>query len=94
MVSNLVPEKIAALCDAILNNDWPAAQQVHRDLFALSRGLLSLAVNPVPIKTALALLGRDTGVVRLPLCPPDEKLRQSVKKLLAANKLQSDKVPA
>ena len=92
VVSNLVPEKVAALCDAIVNNDWPAAQQVHRDLFALSRGLLGLAVNPVPIKTALALLGRDTGAVRLPLCAPDDDVRQSIKKLLAAGNLQSAKV--
>lgn len=93
VVSNLVPERVAALCEAFLNNDWPAAQEFHRELFALSRGLLGLAVNPVPIKTALALLGRDTGTVRLPLCSPDDDVRQSIKKLLAAGNLQSAKVP-
>ena len=55
--------------------------------------MLGLAVNPVPIKTALALLGRDTGTVRLPLCSPDDDVRQSIKKLLAAGNLQSAKVP-
>ncbi len=94
VVSNLVPEKIVALCDAMLNNDWQAAQQLHRDLFAMSRGLLSLETNPVPIKTALALLGRDTGTVRLPLCAPTDAVRQSIKDLLAAGNLQPAKVPA
>ncbi len=93
VVSNLVPEKITALCDALLSNDWPAAQQLHRDLFAMSRGLLGLDTNPVPIKTALALLGRDTGTVRLPLCSPTEAVRQSIKELLAAGNLQPVKVP-
>ncbi len=93
VVSNLVPEKIAALCNAFLNKDWSAAQQLHRDLFAMSRGLLSLETNPVPIKTALALLGRDTGTVRLPLCAPTDAVRQSIKELLAAGNLQLAKVP-
>ena len=41
---------------------------LHR-LFGLCRDLLGLASNPIPIKAALAMLGRDTGEVRLPLVP-------------------------
>ena len=45
---------------------------VHARLFPLCRDLLGLAPNPIPVKAALALLGRCGGEVRLPLCPLDE----------------------
>ena len=44
---------------------------IHRKLFTLSRDLLSVATNPIPLKTAMKLLGRDTGELRLPLCALD-----------------------
>jgi 4-hydroxy-tetrahydrodipicolinate synthase len=31
--------------------------------------MLSLATNPIPIKEAMAMLGRDTGELRLPMTP-------------------------
>ena len=45
------------------------AQELHRKLFVLGRDLLGLASNPIPIKAAMRMLGRDTGEVRLPLVP-------------------------
>jgi 4-hydroxy-tetrahydrodipicolinate synthase len=82
VVSNLVPDRVAALCAAFLGDDWPAARARHRELFGLSRGLLSLATNPIPIKTAMALLGRDSGALRLPLCAPDHAVRDAIATLL------------
>ena len=46
---------------------------MHARLFPLCRDLLGLAPNPIPIKAALALVGRGSGEVRLPLCPLDER---------------------
>jgi 4-hydroxy-tetrahydrodipicolinate synthase len=43
----------------------------HKKLFHLSRDLLSVSTNPIPLKTAMKLLGRDTGELRLPLWPLD-----------------------
>ena len=44
--------------------------------------MLGVATNPIPIKTAMKLLGRDTGELRLPMCPMDAageaKLRQTL----------------
>jgi 4-hydroxy-tetrahydrodipicolinate synthase len=40
-------------------------------LFPLCRDLLGLATNPIPIKAAMKLLGRDTGELRLPLTELD-----------------------
>lgn len=84
VVGNLLPEKVARLCALLLAGDWEAARSLHADLLPLSRGLLSLGSNPEPIKTALALQGRDTGDLRLPLCPPDAATTRAIKELLAS----------
>ena len=39
-------------------------------------------VNPIPVKTALAMLGKDTGELRLPLCPPTEEHAALIRKTL------------
>ncbi len=84
VVSNIVPEKVATLCRAFLDADWDAARSVHEDLMMLSQGLLSLSTNPIPIKTAMAILGRDTGALRLPLCEPDPPTHRAIADLLNA----------
>ncbi|MHC4825936.1 MAG: 4-hydroxy-tetrahydrodipicolinate synthase [Planctomycetota bacterium] len=94
VVGNLVPDRVAGLCEAFLGGDWNAARNLHRELFGISRGLLSLATNPIPIKTAMALVGRDSGVLRLPLCAADDKTRQAIGELLAAGGLRAEAVPA
>ncbi len=84
VVANLVPEKVAALCRAFLDGDWEAARRWHGQQLGLARGLLSLATNPIPVKTAMAILKRDSGSLRLPLCPPDAPTRRAIADLLAA----------
>jgi 4-hydroxy-tetrahydrodipicolinate synthase len=56
---------------------------LHKKLFSLCKDLLGVATNPIPVKAAMRLLGRDTGEVRLPLYELDEagvsKVSQSLK---------------
>lgn len=68
VLSNIMPEKVSALCDAANAGRWTEARSLHFQLFALCRGLLGLETNPIPIKTAMRLLGRDSGVLRDPMC--------------------------
>ncbi len=82
VVGNLVPERMAALCRAFLDGQWPQARHIHLETFDLARGMLSLGPNPAPVKAALQLLERDTGALRLPLCPLDGKAREAVAELL------------
>jgi 4-hydroxy-tetrahydrodipicolinate synthase len=67
VVGNIVPVDMKALCDAFDAGDLAKARALHCKLFTLCRDLLGLASNPIPIKSAMAMLGRDTGEVRLPL---------------------------
>lgn len=83
VVSNLLPSRIQALCDAFLSDRFDAAQAIHREIFPLARGLLSLDVNPVPLKAAMRLLGRDTGAVRLPLTEASKDAVAKIGEILA-----------
>ncbi len=82
VIGNFIPREANALCAAMLKGDLEKARALHRRLFPLCRDMLSLATNPIPVKAALHLLGRDTGELRLPLTPLDDasmaKLIQSL----------------
>ena len=82
VVGNLVPQDVIALLSAWERGDLAEARRRHAQLFPLCRDLLGLAPNPIPVKTALALLGRGNGEMRLPLCAPDEKARESLRRTL------------
>ena len=84
VISNIVPDRVAELCRAALRGDWNEARRVHDELLPLARGLLSLDTNPVPVKTAMRLLERDTGAMRLPLCEGGEPVEQGVRQLIAS----------
>jgi 4-hydroxy-tetrahydrodipicolinate synthase len=83
VVTNIEPKKISAMCGAFNAGKWDEARRLHFDLLPLSRGLLSLDTNPIPVKTAMAILGRDGGALRLPMCPPSKSAREAIEKLLA-----------
>ena len=83
VVGNLVPADMKALCDAFDAGDLAKARALHLKLFTLCRELLGLASNPIPIKAALAMIGRDTGEVRLPLVPLEADLAAKLQSVLA-----------
>lgn len=81
VASNIVPQVVADLCNFCLKGDFKAATSLYfkyADLFEK----LFIEVNPIPVKTAMNLLGMDVGNLRLPLfeMAPDtlEKLKNSL----------------
>jgi 4-hydroxy-tetrahydrodipicolinate synthase len=68
VLANIVPQDVKAMTDAALAGDWPTAQKWHLKMFKLAKGLLTLEVNPIPIKTAMAIKGMIPEEFRLPLC--------------------------
>ena len=82
VVGNLVPADMKALIDAFEAGDMHAARMQHYRLFTLCRDLLGLASNPIPIKSALAMMGRDTGDVRLPLVNLEKPLQDKLRGVL------------
>jgi len=69
VASNLIPEVIVKLVNACLAGDFKEALVLQKQYYPLMRGLMSLDVNPVPIKTAVALQGHCSPELRLPLAP-------------------------
>ena len=84
VVGNIVPRDVQAMIKAFRAGNLAEAQRWHLKLFPLCRDLLGLATNPIPIKGAMKMLGRDTGEVRLPmtaLSPAEEtRMRETLKK--------------
>ncbi len=71
VVGNVVPRDMQALVKAFEAGRFDEALAWHRKLFPLCRDMLGVATNPIPVKTAMKLLGRGTGEMRLPMCPLD-----------------------
>ena len=82
VLSNLVPRPVAALCAAMLDHQGEDARRINDEIAPLARALLSLDTNPIPVKAALELLGRDTGALRLPLCHASETVMTQLRELL------------
>jgi 4-hydroxy-tetrahydrodipicolinate synthase len=82
VVGNIVPRDVKAMIAAFEAGKLAEALRWHRKLFPLCRDLLGASTNPIPIKTAMKLLGRDKGELRLPMCPMDAageaRLRQTL----------------
>ena len=56
----------------ILEGDLVEARKWHKKLFALSKNLLTLSTNPIPIKAAMAILDMCSAEMRLPMTPLDQ----------------------
>jgi 4-hydroxy-tetrahydrodipicolinate synthase len=82
VVGNIVPQDMMALVNAFDRGQIAEAQRWHHKLFPLCRDMLSVATNPIPIKTAMKLLGRGTGELRLPMCPLDAAGEQRIRQTL------------
>ena len=83
VVGNIIPGDMIALLDAFEAGDLSGAQKWHLKLFPLCRDMLGLATNPIPVKAAMKLLGRDSGEMRLPMTALDADAEASLRITLA-----------
>ncbi len=82
VLANIVPKDVKAMTDAALRGDWETARRWHHKMFRLAKGLLSIEVNPIPIKTAMAMRGMLIEEFRLPLCPMAPANREKLSAVL------------
>ncbi|MHC4757772.1 MAG: 4-hydroxy-tetrahydrodipicolinate synthase [Planctomycetota bacterium] len=82
VVANIVPTDVKAMMDLILEGDFTSALKWHKKLFALSKNLLSLATNPIPIKAAMAILQMAPEELRLPMTALEESKKEILQKTL------------
>lgn len=84
VAGNIVPRDIIEMVQAAQSGDFASARQLHHKLFPLCRDMLGLSTNPIPVKTAMAMLGRDAGQLRLPMTPLTETQSAQLRQTLAA----------
>ena len=84
VVGNIIPGDVVEMCRAFDRGDWEAAQKMHYKTFKLCRDMLSLSTNPIPVKAAMKMLGRDTGELRLPMTPLTKVEEAKLRETLAA----------
>jgi 4-hydroxy-tetrahydrodipicolinate synthase len=83
VVGNIVPKDMLSLLAAWKAGNIAEAQKWHFKLFTLCRDMLGLSTNPIPLKAAMKMLGRDTGELRLPMTPLAAAEEQKLRKTLA-----------
>ena len=80
--SNVVPADMAAMIDAYQAGDMIAARKLHYKMLPLMDALF-IETNPIPVKAALAMMGKIDYELRLPLCRLSEANEEKLKKILA-----------
>jgi len=80
-VANIVPKEMSELAQACLKGDWEKGRSLQLKLVPLIRAVF-IETNPIPVKTALSLMGKCRADLRLPMTPMAEpnlkKLRQTL----------------
>ena len=81
VVTNIVPDKMSAMVAAMLNGDIEKARSMHFEVYELCQAMF-FETNPIPIKAALALMGKIAPEYRLPLCPLSDDNMAKLKAVL------------
>ncbi len=81
VTANVVPEKMVKMYRAFKEGRWEEASEIHRELYDLSK-VLFIDTNPIPVKTALSMMGRMEKEFRLPLCPTTPEKEEVIRKTL------------
>ncbi len=81
VVANIAPADVTDMCNAFNIGNLELAQKLHYKTLPLAVNLF-IETNPIPVKTALSLMGKLNGKVRLPLAPMEPKNRESLRKTL------------
>ncbi len=81
VASNVVPGVVATLVHTALDKKWDAAQILH-DRYLKLFDAMFIDTNPIPVKAALAMMGKIEEVYRLPLCSMGDELKQKLLEVL------------
>ncbi|WP_423792252.1 4-hydroxy-tetrahydrodipicolinate synthase [Methanocaldococcus indicus] len=81
VIANILPKEMKELVYSALNNNFEKAREIHYKLYPLMKALF-IETNPIPIKTAMNLLGFPAGELRSPLTEMKEENKEILKKAL------------
>ena len=81
VASNIVPDRVSAMVSKAAAGEYEEARKLHYELWPLFKGLF-METNPIPVKTALEMMGRISGTLRLPMSALEEENRGRLEALL------------
>lgn len=81
VVSNIIPREMTDLCNKWFDGDTKKCRRLHEKYLKLMK-MMFCEVNPIPVKTALSLMGLCSAEMRLPMCEIGEKNRVKLKETL------------
>lgn len=84
--ANIDAKRMVLMVDSILNDDYNRAFELHYEMLELIRALF-IESNPVPVKTAMNIMGLPSGPLRLPLAPMKQDNLEVLEKALKDSKL-------
>lgn len=83
VLANIIPTDIHNMCELYLNGAHTEALKIQLGYLPLNSAVF-IETNPIPVKTAMNLMGMKVGHLRLPLCEMEENTLQILKKELKA----------
>lgn len=86
VLANIIPKKVHEIAQKCLENNYKEALDIQLDTLSLANTLF-IEANPIPVKTAMNLMGLEVGPLRLPLCEMDSNNEEVLKAVLLENKL-------
>jgi 4-hydroxy-tetrahydrodipicolinate synthase len=86
--ANIIPAQMSKLTHLCLSGDFAGAARLLFEYLDLM-DCLFIEVNPIPVKTAMNLIGMDAGLLRLPLCEMEPSNLQRLKASLRKARLLS-----
>jgi 4-hydroxy-tetrahydrodipicolinate synthase len=89
VAANIIPDQMADMVNSFMEGNLARAQELNLNLYPLFQSLF-YETNPIPVKTALCLMGKIGGEFRLPLCSMTEWNLSKLKEVLAKYRLLSE----
>jgi 4-hydroxy-tetrahydrodipicolinate synthase len=86
VVANIMPKEVSSLVDAFFAGNMEEARRLHLKLLKISNAMF-IESNPVPVKTALGLMGKCSDEVRLPLAPMSDANKSKLTTIMKEYKL-------
>ena len=83
VTANIVPQQMAKFCTMMLEGREEEGRALHRELMPLHQ-VLFVETNPIPVKTAVAMMGRCREDMRLPLSALSAESRKKLRQQLEA----------
>lgn len=81
VTANVAPKEVTDLCASFFQGNLEKARDIHYRLLPLNNAMF-IETNPIPVKTALSMMGKMEESFRLPLCEMSGPNRDSLKAVL------------